>query len=227
MTRILPLLVFVTLLMVGCTGRPDVKMASDKLPYLKAAPEIRILYYPTMTINIFRHIFFGACYYRWHCEKVVVHLPFRFVDPLPGVQSRFVAGLMKKLNIDNFRAIRRDSPLSEHPLSPDEASLGIGVVFQFDTKSWQVIQRFQSYAPKPGTGVHYYDLRYSAQGRLFRHGELNLLWKADCQADISFEASSDIPLHELIADENSLIHSKRREAEGICSEQLLEKFFWS
>lgn len=99
------------------------------------------------------------------------------------------------------------------------------MVFKFDTQYWQVVQRFQEYQPRPGTGVHYYNLRYAAEGRLVRGGESSPLWKALCKVDLSFEASSDIPLHELIADEDSLIYVKRQDAAVSCGDQMVEKFF--
>jgi hypothetical protein len=161
-------------------------------------------------------------YGRYQITRIVHANWFPFEDPLAGIQNLFAAALMRKLNLNNLRTISRDESLTlgEQPLAR-------GAVFKFVTRHWQITQRFVSYAPRPGTTLPtYYDLSYAADGILFRGGEHNLLWKARCDVSLSFKASVDILLQKLIADEDSLIHLKRREAEASCAEQLLEKFFF-
>jgi len=50
-------------------------------------------------------------------------------------------------------------------------------------------------------------------------------WKARCKVDLSFEASADSLLQNVLADENSVMHVKRREAGASCAKQLLNKLF--
>jgi len=213
----------IVLVVGSCAGASDIKIASKELDALKKEPEIRVVYHPSMSVDISRHIVLRSD--RYSTVSRTIHLPFAFEDPLEKVQSHFSTALMTKLDIGSLQTIRSEQPLSEYLLSLVDQLADRGVVFKFDTQYWQVVQRFQYYQPRLGTGVHYYNLRYAAEGRLVRDTESNLLWKALCTVDLSFEASSDIPLHELIADENSLIYLKRQEAAVSCGNQMLEKFF--
>lgn len=214
------------LLLSGCVGGPDIPITSGELHGLNAEREIRLLYYPSSTIDNFviPSCLGGGRYNK--CPPQRAHPPVLFEDPLSAIQAQVTDTLREKLGLNNIQTVRRDEPLSQHPLPLDEQSLGRGVVFKFDTRYWHVKRRFLSYTPRPGTTLPVsYNLRYSAEGRLFRDGESKLLWKASCKVDLPFEASGDIRLEELINDENSIIHWKRREAGVSCAEQLLEKFF--
>ena len=228
MMTTLPRLLFffsgVTLLLSGCVGGPDIPITSGDLHSLKAEGEIRLLYYPLSTMANF---YVQSCPVRYdNCRRLITDPPLFFEDPLSTVQAQVTGALRDRLGLHNIRTVRRDAPLSEHPFPLDEPSLSRGVVFKLNTQSWQVKKRFLSYAPPPGTELPvYYNLSYSVGGTLFRDGESNLLWKARCKVDLSFEASADILLQKALADENSLVHMKRREAGASCAQQLLEKFF--
>jgi len=223
-TRLLPIIAYTILALSGCVGKPDLSMRPALMQTLKEWKEIRILYDPLMVIDHLTVVSRSSGKYTRYYEVHDDYLPFQ--DPLAGVQSQFAAGLTTRLGLHNISTANRVEPRSEHPHSLEELTLDRGLVFQFDTQNWQVIREFFTYAPPPGTTLPArYILKYSAQGTLFQNRETTLLWKAHCKVSLTFEAPVDILLEKELADENSLLHGKRKEVETHCAEELLEKFF--
>ena len=227
MTRPLLLIVCVLLVLPGCVGKPDISISPAQVEWLKEVQEIRILYHPLIVID---HLLAVSRGYGKYATSYTVHGKYMtFEDPLAGVQSQFAAGLMKRLELHNFSTAQRVEPRSEHPHSLGEHSSDRGLVFTFDTRYWQVNQWSPNYNLLNSLlGMPFrigYTLKYSARGTLFSREAANLLWQAHCEISFDFRSPGDIYLSELIADEHSVIHEKRREAETKCAEQLLEKFF--
>lgn len=222
MTRLLPFIACVALALSGCAGRADIPIASTQIDSLMTEKMIQIAYDHSMVIN-HRLIISPSSKYGpaiFHSTDIT------FEDPLAGVQSQFVAGLMKKLGLHNISMANRVEPRSEHPHSLEEHALDEVLVFQFDTRYWQVTQWSDNYHFIFGTPFWIgYTLKYSARGKLFRKGAIDLFWQAHCDPSFHFWVPGHIYLPELIADEHSVIHEKRREAEKKCAEQLLVKFF--
>ena len=227
MTRLLLLIVCVTLVLSGCVGKPDISISPAQVERLKEVQEIQILYDPLIVIDHLLTVSRGSGKYA---TSYTVHGKYlTFEDPLTGVQSQFTAGLMKKLQLHSIGTAQRVEPRSEHPHSLGEHSSDGGLAFTFDTRYWQVNQWSPNYNLLNSLfGMPFrigYTLKYSARGTLLSKEAANILWQAHCEISFNFRASGDIYLSELIADEHSVIHEKRRGAETKCAEELLEKFF--
>lgn len=220
MTRPLLLIICVTLALFGCAGRPDIPITQNQIDGLTTEKEIWIVYNPSTVINHRLILSPGGKY-----GPATVHsTDLTFEDPLTGVQSQFVAGLTKKLDLHNISTASQVEPRSEHPNSLEEKNRGL--VFTFDTRYWQVTQWSTNYHFIFGVPFRIsYTLKYSARGKLFRKGAIDPLWQAHCDPSFNFWAPGHIYLPELIADEHSVIHEKRRAAETKCAEELLKKFF--
>lgn len=213
-----------SLVLPGCVERPDISISPAQVQRLKEVQEIRILHNPLMVMDQLIVVTHRSGKYSTSRDVHDDYLPFE--DPLAGVQRQFSDGLMKRLGLHDISTAHRIEPPYEPHHSLEELSLYRGLVFQFDARNWQVIQEFLTYSPPPGTTLPArYLLKYSAQGRLFHNRETTLLWKAHCKVSLYFQAHVDILLQKEMADETSLLHGKRKEAETRCTEELLETSF--
>lgn len=212
--------------MMGCRNSSDIRMDLKLFDTIKKEEEIRVAYSPATSIDTIHHLYSPEWRGRyWRTVHQVYHLSFPVEDPLPTIQRNFTSCLMKRLNLVNIRSIRQQSSASEHQPSFDEKLLSEGFVFKFDTQHWHVSLTFHSYSRPPDGGTVPHELRYSAQARLFRNGDANILWKARCEVRLPFEVSDRISLHQLMEDEHSLMYVKRDEAASECADQLVEMFF--
>jgi hypothetical protein len=133
-------------------------------------------------------------------------------DPVGAVKDVFVLGLAGRLGAT--RLVDLQEVLADDGIQGLQKRFGSGVVLDFRTRSWGLLQG--------ATRLFPYQIVYEVRSRLLRLRDGRILWQGHCQYDGRYARAN---LDEVAANSVPLLKEKFRDAAGTCGKTLLEQFF--
>lgn len=131
-------------------------------------------------------------------------------DPIVGVKDRFAAALATQGAFPSVTVV--PEPVADNGREAVQRALKDGLVFDFETKDWSLLQ--------PSGFSADYQLVYKARVRLVRVQDWRVLWQAECDA----RGPTRSRYQAFTADGGGLLRAESAAAAEACDKQLVDRF---